>query len=94
MKENKAEEKLRVVDIIKENTGLVISIGGFIWLMFQFVILPIYKLQYDVANILGNHLATIQTQLTEAKSEREAQGKLLISLSEQIIRLQILIEKK
>jgi hypothetical protein len=93
MKENKAEEKLRVMDIIRENTGLVISIGGFVYIIFQFVILPIYKLQYQVTNILDNHLATIQTEMTVASAEREEQGKQLTALSEQIIRLQTLLEK-
>ena len=94
MQEDLPAEKLRVIDIIKENAGLVVSIGGFMWLIFQFVIIPIYGLQFKVNNILDNHLATIQTELTEAKSEREAQGKQLTALSEQIIRLQVEVEKK
>ena len=93
MTQNKAAEKLRIVDVIKENTGLVLSIGGFIWLVFQFLILPMQEMRFQINNILDNHLATIQTELTSAKSERDKQGKQLITLSEQIIRLQILIEK-
>jgi hypothetical protein len=93
MKETTASEKLRVIDIIRENAGLVITVGGFVWLIFQFLIIPIYKLQFDVGNILDNHLATIQTELTEAKAERDIQGKQLTALSEQIVRLQTLIEK-
>ena len=89
-----AEEKLRVLDIIKENVGAIISIGGFIYLLFQFVILPVYKVQYDITNILDNHLATIQTELTEAKAERELQGKQLTVLSEQLVRLQTIIENQ
>lgn len=94
MKENRAEEKLRVIDTIKENASLVIAIGGFTWLIFQFLIIPIYRLQYQVGNILDNHLATIQTELIEAKTERDAQGKQLTALSEQIIRLATQLENK
>lgn len=92
MKSN-AAEKLRIVDVIKENAGVVISIGGFVWLIFQFLIIPVYKLQYDVSNILDNHLATIQTQMTEAKIERTAQSKQLTELMEQIVRLQEQMKK-
>ena len=94
MKQTQAAEKLRIIDTIRENAGVVISIGGFVWLIFQFLIIPVYKLQYDVGNILDNHLATIQTELTAAKTERDAQGKQLTALSEQIIRLQTLMEKQ
>lgn len=94
MKQLTASENLGVVKIIKENAGMVISIGGFIYLMFQFIILPIYQLQFKVNNILDNHLATIQTELTEAKTERDIQGKQLTALSEQLVRLQTLMEKK
>lgn len=94
MKENIAKEKLRMIDIIRENAGMVVSIGGFVYLMFQFIILPIYQLQFKVSNILDNHLATIQTELTEAKTERDIQGKQLTALSEQLVRLQTLMEKK
>jgi F0F1-type ATP synthase membrane subunit b/b' len=94
MEENVAKEKLRVIDIIKENAALVISVAGFVWLVFQFLIMPVAKLQYDVGNILNNHLETIQNELTEAKTERKAQGLLLNELTSQIIKLQVLIEKK
>ena len=94
VKQNNASEKLRILDTIRENAGAVISIGGFVWLIFQFLIIPIYKVQYDVANILDNHLATIQTELTEAKTERELQGMQLAVLSEQIVRLTVLLENK
>jgi len=94
MKENIAREKLRVIDTIKENAALVVSVGGFVFLIFQFVIMPVAKLQYDIANILDNHLATIQTELTEAKTERKIQGDLLVQLSEQIIKLQVELEEK
>ena len=94
MKQNNASEKLRILDTIKENAGAVISIGGFIWLLFQFLIVPIYQLQFQMDNVLDNHLATIQTELTTAKVERESQGRQLNALSEQIIRLQVLMEKQ
>lgn len=94
MEENKAEEKLRIIETIKENVGMIISIGGFMWLIFQFVIIPMNRLQYQIENILDNHLATIQTELTEAKAERDMQGKQLTALSEQIIRLQTIMQLK
>jgi len=92
VKENIAKEKLRIIDTIKENTGLVLSVGGFIWLIFQFLIIPMVRLQDAVTNILDNHLATIQIELTEAKTERDIQGKQLTALSEQIVRLETLIQ--
>jgi hypothetical protein len=92
--ENKAEEKLRILDVIRENAGLVISIGGFVYLMFQFIIMPIYELQFKVSNILENHIKTIQDNLIVATSERDAQGKQLTALSEQIIRLTTIVENK
>ena len=94
MQENRAEEKLRIVDTIKENVGMIISIGGFMWLIFQFVIIPMNRMQYQIENILDNHLATIQAELTEAKVERDFQGKQLTTLSEQIIKLQAIMEAK
>lgn len=94
MKENRAEEKLRVIDTIRENASLVIAIGGFTWLIFQFLIIPIYKLQFQVSNILDNHLATIQTEMTEAKTERQLQREQLTALSEQIIKLATQLENK
>ena len=72
MKEIQAEEKLRVVDIIKENAVSFITIGGLVWVLFSYVILPIQKMQFQISNILDNHLATIETEIIEAKTEREA----------------------
>lgn len=94
MKENKAEEKLRVIDIIKENAALVFSVGGFVWIIFQFVIVPINQLQYQMGDILNNHIKTIQDNLIIATAEREAEAKQINALSEQIIRLQTIIEKQ
>ena len=94
MKERVAEEKLRVIDIIKENAGAVISIGGFVYLIFQFLIMPVYKLQFQVANILDNHLATIQTELTVATAERKAQTEQLNVLQAQVIKLTTILEQK
>ena len=94
MNEIQAEEKLRVIDIIKENSVSFITIGGLVWVLFSYVILPIQKMQFQITNILDNHLSTIQIELTEAKVERENQGKLLTSLSEQIIRLTVELETK
>lgn len=94
MQEHEAKEKLTIIATLKENIGVVISIGGFIYLIFQFLIMPVAKLQYQVGNILDNHLATIQTELTEAKTERDIQGKQLNALSEQIVKLQTIMESK
>ena len=94
MKETEAREKLNIIGVMKENTGMVISIGGFVYLLFQFVVMPIAKLEYKVSNILDNHLATIQTELTEAKTERDMQGKQLTALSEQLVRLSTQLESK
>ena len=94
MRENLAKEKLRVTDIIKENAGMIITIGGFIFLMFQFVLLPIQETRFKIDNILDNHLSTIQTEMTEAKIERQAQTAQLNTLSEQIVRLSTQLENK
>lgn len=94
VKENLAKEKLRVMDIIKENAGLVISVGGFVWLIFQFVIIPIKSMEFNMNDILNNHLKTIQTEMTTATAEREEQSKQIQMLSEQIVRLTTLIENK
>lgn len=94
MKEPLAQEKLRIIDTIRENAGLVLGVGGFVWLIFQFLIIPMVRVQDAITNILDNHLATIQTELTEAKAERDLQGNQLRVLSEQIVRLQTLIESK
>ena len=87
-----AEEKLRILDTIRENAGMVITIGGFIWLIFSFIIIPLYKVQYDIANILDNHLATIQSELTTATAERKTQTEQLNSLSAQVIKLTTILE--
>lgn len=94
MKENKAAEKLRIIDTIKENAALVLSVGGFVWMIFQFVIVPLNNLQYQVGDILNNHLKTIQDETTEAKTERQLQREQLQAVSEQIVRLTTLIEKQ
>lgn len=93
-KENIAKEKLRIIDTLKENATLVISVGGFVWLIFQFVIIPLNNLQYQVGDIINNHIKTIQDSEVEAKTEREIQGRQLTALSEQIVRLQTIIENK
>jgi hypothetical protein len=93
MKENVAKEKLRVIDIIKENAALIVSVGGFIWLIFQFLIIPVKQMQFQMDDVLNNHLKTIQDQMVVATEERKAQGEQLNALSEQITRLTVLIEK-
>lgn len=93
MKENIAKEKLRIIDTLKENTSLVITIIGVVWIVFQFVIIPIQEMRFQINNILDNHLKTIQDQMTAATTERELQGKQLQALSEQIVRLTTILEK-
>lgn len=88
MKENKAEEKLRVIDIIKENATMVLTIGGFMWIIYSFIILPITQLQYQVGNIINNHLKTIQDEQVSASQERKVQGIIINTLNENIVRLQ------
>jgi hypothetical protein len=94
VKENIAKEKLRVMDIIKENASLVITIGGFCWIVIQFVILPIREMQFQMNDVLNNHLKTIQDEMIIATEERKQQSASLQNLSEQIVRLQTIIEKQ
>jgi hypothetical protein len=94
MKENVAKEKLRVIDIIRENAALIVSVGGFVWLIFQFLIIPVREMQFQMSDVLNNHIKTIQDQMVIATAEREMQSKQLALLSEQIVRLTTLIENK
>ena len=93
MKENIAEEKLRIIDILKENTSLVITIVGITWILFQFVIIPIQEMKFQVDNILDNHIKTIQDEMTVATTERKAQTQQMQQLSEQIVRLTTLLDQ-
>lgn len=88
MKENKAEEKLRIVNAIRENATSVLAIGGFVWLLYSFIIIPIKTLEFATSDIINNHLKTIQDEQMVATTERSAQTAQLNALSESIIRLQ------
>ena len=94
MRENKAAEKLRIIDVIKENAALVLSVGGFVWVIFQFLIIPINALTYQVGDILNNHLKTIQDEQIVATQERKEESERIKDLSEQIVRLTTILENK
>jgi hypothetical protein len=93
MKENKAEEKLRIIDVIKENSAAVIAIGGFIWIVYSAIVLPIKALEYQVGDIIGNHLKTIQDEQVTATAERKAQTEMLMDISSKLIRLETIVGK-
>lgn len=89
-----AKEKLRIIDVIKENAALAVTIGGFIWVLISMVILPIKQLEYQVGDIINNHLKTIQDEYTVASQERKEQGEMIKELTAQVIRLQTLLENQ
>ena len=91
--ENKASEKLRIDKVIKENATAVLSIGGFVWLIYSMVIMPIQQLKYDVGNIINNHLETIQNEQTIATAERKAQSEQLNNLTNELVRLSTILEQ-
>ena len=93
MVENKAEEKLRVITIIKENSAMFIAIGGFIWIIYSMVIMPIKALEFQVSDIIGNHLKTIQDEQVEATAERKAQMVILNDTSARLIKIETLLEQ-
>lgn len=92
--ENNAKEKLRVIEIIKENATAIIVIVGLTWGFIQTVILPIKQIQFQMEDILNNHIKTIQDQMIIATQDRDEQGKKIDELVAQLIRLQTTIEKK
>lgn len=94
MKEQIAKEKLRIIDVIKENAGMVITIGGIIWAIYSLIILPIKQLEYQTGDIINNHLKTIQDEQIQASAERKEQGVKILELNNQIIKLQTLIESQ
>lgn len=91
--ENKALEKFRIQNVLKENATSVLAIGGFIWLIYSMVILPIKELEYNVGDIIGNHLKTIQDEQIIATAERKAQSDKLDNLSGDIIKLTTILEQ-
>jgi hypothetical protein len=88
-----AKEKLRIVDVVKENAGMVITIVGLVWVLIQLIVLPIKALEYSTSDIINNHLKTIQDEQVIATEERKNQSEKLTELSNQIVRLQTLIEE-
>jgi hypothetical protein len=93
MRENLAKEKLRIVDIIKENATTALVIGGFVWTLYATVILPIKNLEYQVGDIINNHIKTIQDESVTATAERKAQSEKLDKLSGEIIKLTTILEQ-
>ena len=93
MRPKEAEEKLRVMDIIRENAALVLSIGGFVYIIFQFVIIPINNLQYQVGDILNNHLKTIQDALVSEAALREQETEKMDEMAKEIVKLETLLSK-
>lgn len=83
-----AKEKLRVIDIIKENSAMVVAIGGFVWLIYSAIIIPLKELEYSVSDILNNHLKSIQDEQISATTERKEQRELIMNLNESVIRLE------
>ena len=93
IKENIAEEKLRVLDIIKDNAMTFIFITSIVWSMVSFVIIPIKQLEYSVDAILNNHLKTIQDEQVRATVERKEQKELMIDIQKELVKLQTILEK-
>jgi len=92
--ENKAAEKLRIIDTIKENAAMCIAIGGFVWLLYSMVIMPIQALEYQVGDIIGNHLKTIQDEQVTATAERKAQSILITNTNDRLIKIETLLDEK
>jgi hypothetical protein len=93
MRENLSSEKLRVLDYIKENAMTVVTIGGFLWLIYTTVIIPISQLQFQTNDVLNNHLKTIQDEQVRATTEREGQTKRLQEINDRLIRLETTLEQ-
>lgn len=91
VKENIAEEKLRVIDIIKENATTLIFITGIVWSIVSFVVLPIKQLEFSVSTILNNHLKTIQDEQIRATIERKEQKEISIEIQKELVKLQTII---
>ena len=93
MRENKAAEKLSVLVILKENAAMIIAIGGFIWVIYSSVILPIKNLEYQVGDILNNHLKTIQNEQVKATAERAAEADQINKANEKLVKLETILEQ-
>jgi hypothetical protein len=91
---NNSSEKLRVIDILKENSTMVIAIGGFVWVIYSTIIIPIKTLEYQTGDIIGNHLKTIQDEQVTATAERKSQTDKLDKLSSDLIRLTVILEQQ
>jgi hypothetical protein len=88
MRKTDAAEKLRVIDILKENATMVIAIGGFVWMIYSFVLLPLKNMEFQMSDVLNNHLKTIQDEQIAASTERKEQRELLNIMNENLVRLQ------
>lgn len=84
---NQASEKLRVIDILKENSTMVVAIGGFVWIIYSTIIIPIEHLKYQTGDIINNHLKTIQDEQITATAERKEQTAKMDKISGELIRL-------
>ena len=93
MVEEQAEEKLRIIDVIKENAAMILSLGGFLWLLFSYIVSPIQSLQYQVGDILNNHMKTLQDNMVTQTTVAEEQAKQIRALSEAVVRLTVEIEQ-
>mgnify|MGYP001446284362 CR=1 FL=1 len=91
--QKQAAEKLRVIDILKENATMVLAIGGFMYMIFSYVILPIKNLDYQVNDIIGNHLKTIEDEQIIATEERRQQGDALEANNIRLTRIEVLLEQ-
>lgn len=92
--QNKAEEKLRIIDTIKENASMIIIIVGVIWAIVQTIIIPLKSLEFGQNDILNNHLKTIQDEMIVATQERKVQGEKIDALNSQLVRLETILEQE
>ena len=90
---NNASEKLRVIDILKENSTMVLAIGGFVWIIYSTIIMPIAQLQYQTGDIINNHIKTIQDEMISATTERKIQTDKLDKLNSDLIRIITIMEQ-
>jgi len=91
--ENISAEKLRILDVIKENAMTFIFIAGLMWSVISFVVLPIKQLEYSVGTILNNHLKTIQDHQIIATQERKQSTEVILQIQKELIKIQVHLEK-
>ena len=88
-----AAEKLRVLDILKEYGAGILAIGSFMFMIFSYVILPIKNLDYQVTDIIGNHLKTIEDEQITATEERRQQTDKLELNNVRLTKIEVLLEQ-